>query len=119
MNHRIVLDGAHNPHAAVNLVRNWREMFGREQPTVIFGALADKDYPVILEKLESIASEFYFVPVQNFRTASPESLAAACMVKHRAFDSVEQALAASRGLTLVTGSLFLVGEALGILGIDP
>lgn len=116
---RIVLDGAHNPHAALNLTRNWREFFGQQQPLVIFGALEDKDYPVIIEKLEAIASEFYFVPVKNFRAASPESLEAACQIKNTVFASVQEALAASRGLTLVTGSLFLVGEAMGLLGIEP
>jgi len=116
---RIVLDGAHNPHAAQNLARNWREIFGQQQPLVILGALEDKDYPVIIEKLESIASEFYFVPVKNFRSATPEQLAAACMIKYTVFPSVQEALTASRGLTLVTGSLFLIGEVMGLLGIEP
>lgn len=116
---RIVLDGAHNPHAAQNLTRNWREFFGQQQAVVILGALEDKDYPVIIEKLEPIASEFYFVPVKNSRSATPEQLTAACMIPHTVFPSVAEALTASRGLTLVTGSLFLVGEAMGVLGIEP
>jgi dihydrofolate synthase/folylpolyglutamate synthase len=116
---RIVLDGAHNPHAAQNLVRIWREMFGQQQPLVILGVLEDKDYPVIIEKLEPIASEFYFVPVKSFRSATTEQLTAACMIKYTVFESVQEALAASRGLTLVTGSLFLVGEVMGLLGIEP
>jgi dihydrofolate synthase/folylpolyglutamate synthase len=116
---RIVLDGAHNPHAAQNLTRNWREFFGQQQAVVILGALEDKDYPVIIEKLEPIASEFYFVPVKSFRSATPEQLTAACLIPNRVFSSVAEALAASRGLTLVTGSLFLVGEAMELLGIEP
>jgi dihydrofolate synthase/folylpolyglutamate synthase len=119
VNQRIVLDGAHNPHAAQNLVKNWREIFGRERPIVILGALEDKEYPVIIEKLESIAEEFYFVPVKSFRSATPEQLTAACMIKYTVFESAGEALAASRGLTLVTGSLFLVGEMMGLLGIEP
>jgi dihydrofolate synthase/folylpolyglutamate synthase len=119
VDHRIVLDGAHNPHAAVNLVANWREHFGQERPVVIMGALEDKDYPVIIEKLEGLAREFYFVPVKNFRSASPDSLQAACQIPNTVFASAQEALAASRGLTLVTGSLFLVGEVMSLLGIDP
>lgn len=119
VDHRIVLDGAHNPHAAVSLAANWREHFGQERPVVILGALEDKEYPVIIEKLEGLAKEFYFVPVKSFRSASPESLQAACQIPNTVFASVEEALAASRGLTLVTGSLFLVGEAMSLLGIDP
>lgn len=116
---RIVLDGAHNPHAAESLVRNWREVFGRERPVVIFGALEDKEYPAIIEKLESVAEEFYFVPVKSFRSAGTESLTAACQIKYTVFESLQEALRAARGLTLVTGSLFLVGEAMSLLGIEP
>jgi dihydrofolate synthase/folylpolyglutamate synthase len=115
---RLVLDGAHNPPAAENLVQIWRERFGEEKPVIIFGALSDKDFPVIIERLEAIAAEFYFVPVRNSRAADPAALAASCQVPHQVFASLESALAASRGLTLVTGSLFLVGEAMGILGLE-
>ena len=40
---RIVIDGAHNPAGARVLVRTWREVFGEEKATLIFGVLADKD----------------------------------------------------------------------------
>jgi dihydrofolate synthase/folylpolyglutamate synthase len=119
VDHRVVLDGAHNPHAAESLVVNWREHFGQERPVVILGALEDKEYPVIIEKLEGLASEFYFVPVKSFRSASPESLQVACQIPNTVFASAQEALAASRGLTLVTGSLFLVGEVMSLLGIEP
>lgn len=116
---RIVLDGSHNPHAIAHLIKTWREAFGEEKPTVIFGALADKDYTSMLKTLEPLAREFFFVTLQNGRTASGADLADSCEVPARIFPSVKEALAASEGRTLVTGSLFLVGEALEVLGLVP
>ena len=113
---RIILDGSHNPHAAAHLVENWRENFGPRQATVIFGALADKDYTAMLKILEPIAREFFFVPIDNPRAAAPQLLAESTTARNRIYASVQAALEASPDLTLVTGSLFLVGEALELLG---
>ena len=115
---RFILDGSHNPHAASHLVKTWREIFEEEQATVIFGALADKDYPAILQELSALAREFLFVPVHSQRAVTTAELAAHCRIPHRQFDSVKSAIAASSGKTLITGSLFLVGEAMSELGIE-
>jgi dihydrofolate synthase / folylpolyglutamate synthase len=116
---RFVLDGCHNPHAAEQLVVNWRDLFGTEQAEVIFGALADKDHPKMLQILAPITREFLLVPVRSERAANPENLASACPAPHRIFAAAKDALAASQGRTLVTGSLFLVGEVLELLGFEP
>ena len=115
---RIVLDACHNPHAAAQLLVNWRDVYGMEKATVIFGALGDKDYSAMLRILEPISREVLLVPISSERSAAPEALAAACAIKHRIFQSVKEALEASRGRILVTGSLFLVGEALQVLGVE-
>lgn len=115
----LVLDGGHNPHAARQLLTLWRETFGEERATVIFGALTDKDFPAMLDILSPLAKEFFLVPVSNPRTATLDELAAHCPLPHRRMDSVGAALAATSGRTLVTGSLFLVGEAMAVLGIEP
>jgi dihydrofolate synthase/folylpolyglutamate synthase len=116
---RFVLDGCHNPHAAEQLLVNWRDAYGTEKATVIFGALADKDYSAMLKILEPISREVLLVPIVSERSAPTEALAASCTVPYRVFKSVSQALEASQGRTLVTGSLFLVGEVLKLLGIEP
>ena len=116
---RFVLDGCHNPHAAEQLLVNWRDAYGMEKATVIFGALADKDYFAMLRVLEPISREVFLVPIASERSAATEALAASCAVRHRIFQSVSEALEASQGRTLVTGSLFLVGEVLKLLGIEP
>lgn len=114
---RMVLDGSHNPHASAHLVQLWQETFGREKASIVFGALADKDYDAMVRALEPIAREFLFVPVGNVRSIEPEKLVSA--VPYRVFPTVQGALDVAGGLTLVTGSLFLVGEAMTLLDIAP
>jgi dihydrofolate synthase/folylpolyglutamate synthase len=116
---RLVLDGCHNPHAASHLVLNWRDAFGAEKATIIFGALADKDFSAMLEILAPVGREMCFVPVRSERSAAPETLASVCPLATRVFASVKEALDATQGRTLVTGSLFLVGEVLELLGFEP
>lgn len=115
---RIILDGAHNPHATAHLVENWRENFGSEPVIVVFGALADKDYPGMLEKLAPLAKEFFFVPIREERGLDPQVLAGVSSCPHRVFPSVEAALAETKGRCLVTGSLYLVGAALKALRVE-
>ncbi|MFZ4774894.1 MAG: bifunctional folylpolyglutamate synthase/dihydrofolate synthase [Terrimicrobiaceae bacterium] len=116
---RLIVDGAHNPHAAIALVEAWRGHFGPEKACVIFGALKDKDYGEMLGLLSQIAGSFYFVPVASPRSAAPEELvpaAAGCPAK--AFASLSAAIEAARAGSspvLITGSLFLAGEALTVL----
>jgi len=111
-----VLDGGHNLHASRQLVNVWRETFRDEKPRIIFGALEDKDYREMLEVLSAIAREFLFVPVRSERSVDPELLLAGCRVNARVIESLQRAIELSRDeLTLITGSLFLVGEAMELL----
>ncbi|MGH8046898.1 MAG: bifunctional folylpolyglutamate synthase/dihydrofolate synthase [Chthoniobacterales bacterium] len=115
---RIVLDGAHNPHGSAQLAETWREAFGDERAIVIFGALRDKDYAGMIAALGSLAKEFWFVPVDSQRGEDPGRIATVCAVRGRIFASLAEALAEAEKQSrrvLVTGSLFLVGEALEAL----
>ncbi len=117
---RLILDGAHNPAAAVQLVATWREQFGDKRATLILGILADKDVPGTIQPLLSIAARVYCVPVKN-----PRSLAAATLSEQVArlspetvctvFADAAAAIAATEQHNepvLVAGSLFLIGEIL-------
>lgn len=116
---RIVVDGAHNEHSAEALVSTWGEVFGNEKASIVFGALRDKDYGSMIRALEKIGSRFYFVPVVSERSEDPAALKALAGLPSRAFrdlrSGIEAALAEPPRV-LVTGSLFLSGEALGIIG---
>ena len=119
---RFVVDGAHNAHSAAALVKTWSEVFADRRATVVFGALADKDYPEILSILEPLAERFLFVPVENPRSESPTTLASRINHPSQIHATLESALRAALDFpepVLVTGSLFLAGEALGLFARNP
>ncbi len=132
----VVLDGAHNVQGARQLVATWRAEYGAARVPVIFGALGDKDCAAMLGELAGIAAEFLFVAVDSERGEDPGGFLGMTDVPGRVVATVDVALkvaAAPRWVTgvrqdagrdaqdgraphvLVAGSLFLVGEALGLL----
>lgn len=114
LQNRFVLDGAHNPHSARALVAAWRERFGNERVPIIFGMLRDKDATETLGILEELATEFHFVAVRSARSSDPADFLSAVRISAFTHASLDTALAelGSRSRILITGSLFLIGEAL-------
>lgn len=109
----LILDAAHNPHAAHALVQTFQAEFPNKKAGIIFGAVEDKDTTEVLRILEPIASHFHFVPVNSPRGIPPGNHQTG--LKFTLHDSVQSALdATSDTLTLLTGSLFLLGETKGI-----
>jgi len=118
----VVIDGAHNPHSAAVLVETWRSRKGEEKATVIFGAMKDKDYTEMLAVLAPITQEFFFVPVASARAVAPTEFAPPTAMASSVFADLAMAIEAARGRpepVLVTGSLFLAGDAFTALGLDP
>ncbi len=116
---RIVVDGAHNPHSAAALAAIWREVFGGQKAVVVFGALGDKDASGMLRALEPIAERFVFVPVQSARAVPASTFAGLTTHPSVVCESLADGIAQAGELALVTGSLFLAGEALAHLGVPP
>jgi dihydrofolate synthase/folylpolyglutamate synthase len=117
----LILDGAHNPAASWQLVQTWKECQRGTTPTVIFGGLKDKNLSQMLEALSQIASRFFLVPVENDRSSSPSELKTPDHLPTTVYSSVKDALEHARALRdpiLITGSLYLVGEALAWLEPD-
>lgn len=118
---RFILDGAHNQAATDRLAQTWAETHGAFKPTIIFGALADKDLRAICKSLLSFAGNFIVVPVKNPRSAQPKQihmLLASLGAQSKVVANLEEALQVvndNPGPVLVTGSLFLVGETLSLL----
>ena len=97
-----------------------------ENGTLIFGVLEDKDWKNICDVLAPLGKRVFLVPVQNERTASPETLLAACRSANPAAEvtacpSLADALklSANDPFVLITGSLYLVGEAMELLELTP
>lgn len=115
------LDGAHNPDGARALARTWRAHFGDTRPLVIFGALAEKGIAEMLTALSAISDSVWIVPIQNERAELPERVAAQAPMPTMCWTSLADAMESASHLNrpvLITGSLFLVGEALGVLGAE-
>lgn len=118
----VVIDGAHNVHAAEVLVRAWREEFCESGAKLVFGALADKNPESVMRVLRDIADEVWLVSVRNPRAASVAQLSEAArsvgFARVHGADDLAGAIASARssgGPVLVAGSLFLAGEALALL----
>lgn len=118
----VILDGAHNPAAARRLAQTWGEEFpGGDRPAVILGILGDKDAAGICRALAAIAGSFIVTPVRSPRAGPTEEIATLARATGAPVTSaadfasaLAQARASGRPI-LVTGSLFLVGEAWGLL----
>ena len=116
-----VIDGAHNPEGAETLAATLEKLSPGQRYTVLFGCMADKDAASILRALAQVADEFVFVPIRGARPCiSPEELVK-CVghitsLPSFAMDSIPEALERQRkNPLLVTGSLYLTGEVLGLM----
>jgi dihydrofolate synthase/folylpolyglutamate synthase len=124
---RIVIDGAHNVAGARVLAKTWREVFGAERATLIFGVFRDKEVAAIFRELASIAATIYLPVFRGERALPPNELRtmiAAVMpgIPRCLFPSTADALQSARqnqSPILVAGSLHLAGEALALLRGEP
>lgn len=121
-----LLDGAHNVAGARVLREAIEAAFHPDKNTLVLGILEDKDWRQICEVLAPLAQTILAVPVSSNRTANAKELAHACREADPAAtvyicDSLAEALqkAPAETLVIVTGSLYLVGEALEWLGYFP
>lgn len=114
---RLVVDGAHNPAAAQTAVATWREVFGEERATVIFGAVESKDVRGVLDLLGEIAGRWVFTNVNSVRGLGAGDLAGLVGGDVTVVADAAAALAsvAAEPRVLVCGSLFLAGEVLGLV----
>jgi dihydrofolate synthase/folylpolyglutamate synthase len=117
---RFVLDGAHNPGASRRLAETWRETFGEKRATLILGILQDKDLLGVCEALLPIAGRILAVPVQSPRTATTQEICRAIgqiaprqeCIAVRDLPAAIRIASSMERRALITGSLFLVGQAL-------
>jgi len=120
---KILLDGAHNVAGAEVLRMALKNEFADLRPTIIFGSLGDKQWPDICRLLAPLASRILTVPVASRRTADAREVAATFRTANPAAEvtacaNLAEALKVSEnaGFIVITGSLYLIGEALDRLG---
>jgi dihydrofolate synthase / folylpolyglutamate synthase len=66
----LILDVAHNPHAAAVLAQNLDSMGFAQATHVVMGVMADKDIEGILKKINPLVDHWYFTDLPTDRAAS-------------------------------------------------
>jgi len=120
-----VLDVAHNPAGAWALRAGLNSMFSddRKPRILIFSCLRDKPIAEMAQILFPLFDEVIVPPIHTARAATLDDLLAAAQATGtpaQAAESVEQALQTARskadgGIVVVSGSVYLVGEARPLL----
>jgi dihydrofolate synthase/folylpolyglutamate synthase len=117
----VLLDGAHNPASMGLLAETIRGLAPDARRVFVVGMAADKDVRGSLRRLRGTATLVVATSSGQARAASPADVAAnarAVGLRARTAADLTTALAAAKraagadGLVVVTGSLYLCGEAL-------
>jgi dihydrofolate synthase/folylpolyglutamate synthase len=119
----VVLDVAHNPHAAVRLAENLRLLDGRGRRLAVFAMLKDKDIEGVIAAMRSSIDEWFIAPLSGPRGADIGTLQSAFQRADvaqpvTAFADVGRAFAAALGQAqaddkiVVFGSFYTVAGAL-------
>lgn len=117
---RILLDGAHNPAAALTLAQALKHAQGNGRLIYVMGIMADKEVDTILARLLPLGQTVIFTQPQYFRSATTADLARRAAPYNleilqvpRVAEAIQraQALAGPHDRIVITGSLFTVGEA--------
>jgi dihydrofolate synthase / folylpolyglutamate synthase len=119
----VILDAAHNPAGARALASYLRSL-GRERPTLVFGAMRDKDVDGMLTALLPEIGRVIVTQPSNTRAANPAELASRIRalaptlsidVIASPHDAVQSATRQST-LVVVAGSIFLLGDVIQEIG---
>lgn len=129
---RVLLDGAHNCDGIIALCNFIRDVLKRENPSAriipVFGVLKDKDVQSMIKELGKYVSDMIITTPNTERGLSIDILQRVVedhAITFRIGHDIEEALsiafniARPTDIILVTGSLYLVGEARDMLTKSP
>ena len=119
-NHRLLIDGAHNPAAAIAL-RQYVDTLDKSPIHWVMGMLSTKDHADIFSALLRKGDRLYLVPVPDHSSADPEYLATLAqnicpeLADCRTYPDLTAGLEAAispESLLVLCGSLYLLGHFL-------
>jgi dihydrofolate synthase / folylpolyglutamate synthase len=136
-NHKLLIDGAHNPAAAEVLrdyVDNWtpprderqggNEITPQHSVSWVMGILKTKDHADIFQALLRSNDQLYIVPVPDNNSANPDELAklareicpdlSICCAYPNLSLALEAAFTPNDNLVVLCGSLYLIGHFLRV-----
>ncbi|MFA5321754.1 MAG: folylpolyglutamate synthase/dihydrofolate synthase family protein [Smithella sp.] len=114
-----LLDGAHNPEGIDALCRSLKKDFPYRRCILIFGALADKDYRRMLQKIVPLAQVIILTQLKTERTIPVNAIRETVrkmgrepIVAENVYQAMKRALAVAgkQDLICATGSFYLAGE---------
>lgn len=123
---QVILDVAHNPHAAAALAYNLTRSATAGRTLAVFAMLADKDISGVVTAIGPVIDEWYVAGIRHLRGTDATSLAAIISRQAQArsirrFANVEAAYAqacldaAENDRIIVFGSFFTVADVMRIL----
>jgi len=119
-----VLDAAHNPAGAWALRSTLSACYEDRPLTFIFGAMRDKAIGEIAEILFPLAERVIATRADNPRSAAPEEIREAAARTYAEIEDAPdvaaaleraQTIAGPKGVVVITGSIYIVGEAMRVL----
>jgi dihydrofolate synthase / folylpolyglutamate synthase len=123
-NQTLLLDGAHNPDGIQALSATLARDFAGRRPTVVFGAMSDKDLVGLARLLVPVTASLCVTRFASERAATTDALSTAFRTagfKGRILEAQSAcaalALVGQEPFVVLTGSLYFVGEALEQLGV--
>jgi len=117
----LVVDGAHNPDSARKLKQSLEQYLEFDRAILVIGASSDKDVAGVVSELVSLFNKVIVTFSRHPRAMAPELLEAEFTkygVETQVVNNVPKALslalaiAGNKGIICVTGSLFIVAEAI-------
>jgi dihydrofolate synthase / folylpolyglutamate synthase len=122
---QFVFDAAHNPAGAWALRSTLSTLYEGKRLIFVFGVMRDKAMGEITEILFPLAARVILTQADNPRSATPDEIRRSTRVLGDFEETasvqaaIEQAqdLAGMDGTVVITGSIYLVGEAMSQLGI--
>jgi dihydrofolate synthase/folylpolyglutamate synthase len=123
----IVIDVAHNPAGAWALRSLLSERYEDRTLIFVFGAMRDKAIPEMAEILFPLADRVVAVQPDNPRAASPEEIQRAAARTGTEVEAIQDVvgalerarqLAQPRSVVVITGSIYLVGEVMSLMGLE-
>jgi len=117
----LILDGAHNPEAAMILAKSLRDIIKNRKIGLICGMCSDKNALDFALSFRGLANQVWIVPIASERNIDNDVLKAAfsfpdCKVfageLNKVFKEANRWAISTDGAVVITGSLFLVGEVI-------
>lgn len=117
----VLIDGAHNVASMKRLVANAKAYFPGRRILLVFGTSCDKDIPAIIGELVGLSRQVIVTQSCHSRAAPPSTLVAEFRnrglepeIRETVGEAVSRALsvAGKTDIVCVTGSLFIVAQAL-------